>query len=390
MNTGAAVRRQKPRSRESSPVANKGALEECNRGLDSNSQRKRPEVISPRKLMGEEIKKETMTAFVRSKKSLEEGTNVERNLETTVESNVETNGEENEDTNNRMDAETHVETNDEKKPGDVSDSFPTTADSTDSNPGGNDTEIHLSTPKGTLDTPVEKRGIGSEPTAVPKQPDIREEAIIEEVELPGTTNAEKISACINKLRNNEIVAHGQLRRSIARIQSFVDAVIESKGANSDGIGSNKSPILYVCGNPGTGKTMSTTKICKDAVDAKTESKEEQEKAPRLCHISCPSLQNFKFQDGMKKIMERMEIKQHQLKRSNNSDANAAIILILDEVDQLLGSKGTEAILKQLSNWARDDSYVLSIIGISNAVYNSRTDRLREYGMVSSLFVGQCE
>lgn len=83
---------------------------------------------------------------------------------------------------------------------------------------------------------------------------------------------------------------------------------------------------------------------------------------------------------MKKIMERMEIKQHQLKRSNNSDANAAIILILDEVDQLLGSKGTEAILKQLSNWARDDSYVLSIIGISNAVYNSRTDRLREYGM----------
>ena len=82
-------------------------------------------------------------------------------------------------------------------------------------------------------------------------------------------------------------------------------------------------------------------------------------------------------------MERMGMKSNQLKRSANDDKNSAKILILDEVDQLLGSKGMESILKQLSSWAKDEGYLLSIIGISNAVYNTKTNRLMEYGMVGS-------
>jgi len=85
---------------------------------------------------------------------------------------------------------------------------------------------------------------------------------------------------------------------------------------------------------------------------------------------------------MKKVLEKMKTKQAQLKRSSNDDKKSATILILDEVDQLLGKKGTEGILKQLSSWAKDENNVLSIIGISNAVFNAKTSRLKEYGMVS--------
>ena len=202
---------------------------------------------------------------------------------------------------------------------------------------------------------------------------------IQEVDLPGLTNDDMLSACLVNLRKNEIVSHGQLSNSIARIRNFVDAVIESKGRRAD---DSNSPVLYICGNPGTGKTMSATKICQDAIAAKLETKEEWEKAPGFHHISCPSFQKFKYQEGMKKFFERIERKPAQLKRSSNDDHNSATILILDEVDQLLGNKGTEAILKQLSSWAQDPNYMLSIIGISNAVFNNKTNRLKEYGMVS--------
>jgi hypothetical protein len=264
---------------------------------------------------------------------------------------------------------------------DTTDSFDA-AHSSDSNTNVN----------GANQPPREKETINASAESTPNratvanQQSVRtEEVPIAEVDLPGTTIAEKMSSCLQNLRKNEIVAHGQLSNSIARIRSFVEAVIESKGQKGDGKGLNQSPILYICGNPGTGKTMSTTTLCEEAISAQTESNEEWEKAPRLCHISCPSLQNFKYHDGMKRILERMGMKQNQLKRSSNDDLNAATILILDEVDQLLGSKGTESILRQLSSWAKDENNVLSIIGISNAVFNNKTYKLKEYGMVSSKF-----
>ena len=128
--------------------------------------------------------------------------------------------------------------------------------------------------------------------------------------------------------------------------------------------------------------MSTTKLCKAAIDAKIAGQEEWEKAPRMCHISVPGvMMNAKYQDGMKKIMDRLEMKANQLKRSSNDEKSAAIILILDEIDQLLGKKGTESILQQLCTWAKDENNVLSIIGISNAVgTNDKTKRMREFGM----------
>ena len=342
------------------PAANKGALEACTRGPDdSSNERDRKEAISPRKLMTEEPEIET---------EIEKPTS----SDTSCPASPRPTG-----------------VNDETNPEQSVGIDPSAADSTHSKLGDGCAN-YQSGKEETMDNSVENGDTTIKATAAPKQPASTEEVTIAEVDLSGTKNEEKLSSCLVNLRKNEIVAHGQLSTSIARIKSFVNAVIESKGRNGDGKASNKSPILYICGNPGTGKTMSTTKICEDAIAAKTimmgtegneESGEESEKAPRLCHISCPSLQNFKYQEGMKKILERMGMKQNQLKRSPKDAMNSATILILDEVDQLLGKKGAETILKQLSSWAKDENFMLSIIGISNAVYNAKTDRLKEYGMV---------
>jgi len=331
---------------EFTPAANKDALEVCTRGPDSNDEPYRQEAMSPRKLMTETpvTRRSAQKESNKNKQEESESNGISKgNANMTEVSKVQ---------KNTIAAADNESTDDKNKTSKV----PT----------------------------AQKKPVATDAHDTKGSNKMMQPATFE-VDLPGTTNDEKLKACQVNLKKNEIVAHGQLSNSIARIKSFVDTVIETKGRKGDGTGSNTSPILYICGNPGTGKTMSTTKICQDAITAITESKEEWEKAPQLCHISCPSLKSSKYHEGISKIMERMGVKQNQLKRSKNEELNSVKILVLDEVDQMLGSKGSESILKQLSSWAKDENYTLSIIGISNAVFNNKTDRLREYGMVSSKF-----
>ena len=315
-------------SQECTAVASTTVPEECTEGPELNGEERKEEAMSPRKLMIEETGREK----------------------------------------NSVAAEENDEMGYEQ------------ADS------GSSKTIDSSADQQSKKVEIGKVSTENEPTVVEPAASLeqRAEDIIKDVDLAGSTNEEKLSACLVNLRKNEIAAYGQLSKSITRIKSFVNDVIESKGRNGDGPGFDKSPILYICGNPGTGKTLSATTICNNAVDAKNESKNKGEKGPRVCYISCPSIQNFNYEAGMKKVMERMKMKQSQLKRSSNDNNNSATILILDEVDQLLGSKGTESILKQLSTWAKDENFMLSIIAISNAVYNAKTNRLKEFGIVSNI------
>lgn len=380
---------------EYTPAANKDALEACTRGPDPNEEGEGQEAMSPRNLMAEEtmeeIEKPQATEEEEEEKECEEREGFHKTDSSTAMDS----------TDSKMGDECAKEQSQNIDTNDVS------AESCETSAAPVALEQNVSAvaenagvaPKQPVSTSTESRDTAAAPVApkqhvstetentevAPKQPVSIEEVAIEEVVLPGTSNADKIRACKANLGSTEIVAHGQLADSMARIQSFVDTVIESKGKKGPETRTFQHPILYICGSPGTGKTMSTTKLCRDAIAAKTKSKEEWEKAPRLCHISCPSLQNFKYQEGMKKLMHRIGMRESQLKRSSNDENNAAVILILDEVDQLLGSKGTESILKQLSSWAKDENYVLSIIGISNAVFNSKTNRLKMYGMVRSEF-----
>lgn len=204
------------------------------------------------------------------------------------------------------------------------------------------------------------------------------ELSIEEVDLPGSTNKEKLLACIDYLGINKLVASGQLSTSMSRIKNFVDTVIDSKGKVGDE--SNNFPILYVCGAPGTGKTMSIKQICEETIATKNKNTKRRGNTPRYCYLNCFNCR----EGGIEKFLRRMGTTEASLKRSKNENNNSATILILDEVDQFIGKKSTEAVLSELFKWAKSKNYMLSIIGISNAINNKKTTYLQErYGLVSA-------
>jgi Cdc6-like AAA superfamily ATPase len=187
---------------------------------------------------------------------------------------------------------------------------------------------------------------------------------------------------MNALRKDQydkIVASGNLSKSLDEINKFLKAVIKSKGRKG-GHSKSHAPILYICGAPGSGKTMSTTQLCKEAIELEKSGLEEWEAPAQYHYLNCSHLQNFSKDDILNKILKDAGVK--NFRRPADSAAGSAVIVILDEIDTLMGSKGTEDALAKLCDWARDESQRLSLIGISNAVNNPKSMRLFEYGIVS--------
>jgi Cdc6-like AAA superfamily ATPase len=206
-----------------------------------------------------------------------------------------------------------------------------------------------------------------------------------EVHLPGDTVREKLQACLSALRTDgkdSVVAVGNLQESHNEIKKFLHTVIASKGRNG-GRAKALAPILYICGAPGTGKTSSTTQLCHEAICEAKKNLQRFEKAPRMSYVNCSILQNLSKTAGLDKIKKDMKVT--TFARPKNDASAAAAILVLDEVDTLLGrSKQSEELLKTLSSWSQDKSTVLCLIGISNAINNKKVARMVEYGMVSFL------
>ena len=200
------------------------------------------------------------------------------------------------------------------------------------------------------------------------------------VDLPGTTIEEKLDSCMNALRkdqHDELVVSGNLSKSHNEMKRFLKAVIKSKGRKG---GHSKShvPIMYICGAPGSGKTMSTLQLCEEAIEDEKNGLEIWDTPSRYHYVNCSHLHGFSKDDVLNKIMNDLNMR--NFNRPSDSAADRAIILILDEVDTLMGSNGTEGALRKLCDWAIDESQRLSMIGISNAVNNSKSMRLFEYGM----------
>jgi len=368
-------------------LANKLEMEACNKGAATVEGQDKQEAIKPRQLMAEEVEEggtndgsplnsnlaidstSSQSLVEGSKKSLK-GKTLPVVLDSDIKHESRPDAEADENNNIILNIESNTEIVNEDDKYEPNTSFDTIsvkpAENYDRNP-----EIAPAA----ASEPIAMNG-----QLVSREDDITvvEESFMEEVDLPGTTNEEKLKACLKNLNNNELVASGQLSTSIARIQNFIDAVIESKGKTGDE--SNNFPILYIAGVPGTGKSMSTKRICEQTIRTKTNNINTREKAPQLCHLNCTSLKNSSTETGIQNVLNRMGTKEAHLKRSPNDAKNAATILILDEVDQLIGKKGTERILSELFKWAKDENNVLSVIGISNAIWNEKTTRLQEYGL----------
>jgi len=368
-------------------LANKLEMEACNKGAATVEGQDKQEAMKPRQLMAEEVKEggtnddsplnSNLVLDSTSSQSLAEDSKIGFKGKTLpvvfdpdIQHESKPDAEVDENNNSILNIESNTENVEEDDKYEPNTSFDTIS--------VKPTENYDHNPEIAPVAPSEPIAMIGQLLSREDDTTVVEESFIEEVNLPGTTNEEKLKACLQNLKNNTLVASGQLSISIARMQNFIDAVIESKGKTGDR--SNNAPILYICGAPGSGKSMSTTNICKKAIRTKMNNINKKEKAPQFCYLNCTSLNNSSTEAGMQKVLNRMDTKEARLKRSPNDAKNAATILILDEVDQLIGKKGTERILSELSKWAKDENNVLSVIGISNAIWNSKTTRLQEYGL----------
>ncbi|KAG7344283.1 AAA domain containing protein [Nitzschia inconspicua] len=200
------------------------------------------------------------------------------------------------------------------------------------------------------------------------------------VDLPGKSVEEKLQACLAALGKDgkdRIVATGNLKNSHEEIKKFLRAVIKSKGRKG-GRSKAHAPILYICGAPGTGKTSSTLQLCNEALEEERRELKEWEKSSRVSYQNCSILQNLSKADALDKV--KRDFKVNTFDRPEDIAASSAMILILDEVDTLIGSKKSEDFFKMVSSWAQDENTQLSLIGISNSIHNKNTSRLVEYGM----------
>jgi hypothetical protein len=266
-------------------------------------------------------------------------------------------------------------------------------DKTDDSPGSSsDTQ---STPP--EEPPLVDDNMEPQRSILPQEP----EPLLE-VELPGTTNQEKLNSCLDALRkeNERVVVCGKILTPRQRIHDFFTAVVNSKGANGPG---KTVPAMHVCGAPGSGKTMTVEKCSSLVKDAFLQTcDEEWDAPPKFCYVNCSHLQNRSKAEALRMTMDYAGTNENGLKRpSDDQDCRKpTVIFILDEIDYLISNNRanhsnsnkahqltkSEEYIQNVLNWASSARHMVGVIGISNSVENEKAARLVDLGFVSN---GRC-
>ena len=189
-------------------------------------------------------------------------------------------------------------------------------------------------------------------------------------DLPGSKVEDKLNACLEALKINyddDLVVGDALATSLDRIDAFLKQVIESRGLIPNA-------YLHVCGGPGVGKTAgvhSCVKKLKRYWSEHASKKIENSNwyAPKFIFLKGSELQNLSSKAAIGKTFEENGIKQKALRKPTDLDQSkkAAIILVLDEIDMLVSNKRPGEYLKEMIRYASDESMMLGMICISNAI-----------------------
>ncbi|PWN43759.1 P-loop containing nucleoside triphosphate hydrolase protein [Ceraceosorus guamensis] len=136
-------------------------------------------------------------------------------------------------------------------------------------------------------------------------------------------------------------------------------------------GAQDSGALYVCGMPGTGKTAllrSTLAQLREADLATT--------SPSIAFVNCMTVEHPR--DIFAKVLEAMGVSFDRQNAEKTLDAIARdsrqrTLIVLDEIDHLLGSRTHQNILYRLFSWAtgsapgKDGTGTCALIGIANSL-----------------------
>ena len=167
----------------------------------------------------------------------------------------------------------------------------------------------------------------------------------------------------------------QLRKNINSVTPFLKNALDKRGRY--GLDPQKPPILYVCGDPGVGKSTVVRCCCNQAIA-------EYGGQAKECYINAGHLSSVV--DPMDYINEKIRdaagIKGGI--RQSFKKTGVMVLFILDEIENMLLSSSNdpppsstlENTLSELLKLADDDSFPFALIGISNSSGDEKFGRLQ--------------
>jgi hypothetical protein len=212
------------------------------------------------------------------------------------------------------------------------------------------------------------------------------------VHLPGRTVGEKLQSCLDVLRkeNESVVGCRKVVSCKNRILAFFNAVISSRAKRAHQ--QNYPPIMYVCGAPGSGKTMTVEDCGRLATTQFSLGCDEYEAPPRVVYLNCSHLRHLSTDAALHRTLAHAKMTERDIKKPPLDDeTKPVVIFVLDEIDYLVSTAcnndnltKTEKYLKNLIEWAESESYLVGLVGISNSVENDKAQRLEKLGFVSKV------
>ena len=210
--------------------------------------------------------------------------------------------------------------------------------------------------------------------------------------IGGATNRERLSNVISSLRESTqapvFAENSSLAKNIKKIRDMIHTVIRSTGRHGGTVprGRPECKALYVCGVPGTGKTMSISWLCqyllqlhKDgSIGVERDDDDEEVDWKFLMLNNNSNVNSIAINDKIRDALK--------LKRGGNINyklKSTGLILVLDEMDSMLDLKDKRELLKKLTGYANDPENRFILIGISNSLMNNKFARMQEIGQVRS-------
>ena len=184
--------------------------------------------------------------------------------------------------------------------------------------------------------------------------------------------------------HNELIPTPNIQQSCLALNHFFRHVYDSQAevGNSNGDPS----VIYCCGSAGTGKTTTVRHMAHLARD-RTIKKDDAE-SDSLYFVNCSTLPfGTTAIKAYKYLLNHYGINKLQFReRGSSRSLDGCTIIILDEIDLIVGQKGLEGMVKGLLEIASKKESLLAIVGVSTSVFNKKSEKLLQMGMGSNKVV----
>lgn len=211
-------------------------------------------------------------------------------------------------------------------------------------------------------------------------------------EIVGENDHERLTQAVASLKQSGSMPvfseDSAMGKNLKRVQDMIQAVIRSVGRHGgkhENDGPSYSKALYVCGVPGTGKTMSLSWICKHVIKLHEEGKIGVERDDddegvkwKCCYVNVTGKSDP--DEVRKAIGSELGCKPNEIR--SRLKRRKGLILIVDEVDGMLKTPQWKRLLQNLIGSANNEEQRFAFIGISNSLMDAKYAEIMQLGEVS--------